>query len=338
MPHPDPVLTASLYSNRGLDGLVHGVVAPFRARLAERDPDGRWSLWWVRYSRGGEHLKLRLHGPQEGRELARELLARAAEAHFAALPPADPDAPRVSRPDAPAVDVEDEAAEDRPDRTLLWTQYRRSHVNLGPPVYLRHDGYVERFTACLAAGAELVLDQLHPDAGGKVAGAARQRVLLRGVFTGLGALGFSPEQRAAYLAYHRDWLLRFSLSDTEKETALREHFDRRVDGLAAIVDQLRRASATEWEVDAAPASGVEGRWRAALAGLMAWLEPFRGDPEYLVDPFTDDAACPAVFKVFHALANHLGVGMLDESFTHHLLLRVATPAPAEPVAELAGVA
>ena len=30
---------------------------------------------------------------------------------------------------------------------------------------------------------------------------------------------------------------------------------------------------------------------------------------------------PAIFKVFHGTANKLGLGMLPEALTHHLLLR-----------------
>lgn len=339
MAHPDPVLTANLYCDRGLDELIHGAVAPFRARLAEGGPAGRWSLWLVRYSRCGEHLKVRLHGPAGEREAARALLEEAVGAHFAALPPAAADAPRVSRADAPAIDLEDEATADYPDRTLLWTSYRRSHVNLGPVPFLRQDGYAERFTACLARAADLVLDTLLPDAGGKVPGAARQRVLLRGLFSGLAALGFSAAEREAYLAYHRDWLVRFTLSDPEKEGELLAAFDRRVEGMAPAAAQLRRAAAAEWGEGARPSAGAEGAWGEALAGLLAWLAPLRGDPEYRLDPFTDDAAFPAVFKAFHGLANQLGVRMLDEAFVHHLVLRAtaAEPAAVAAAAEPAGV-
>ena len=324
----DPVLTANIYCDRGLDALIQRAITPFRARLRESDPAGRWSLWLVRYSRCGEHLKVRVHGPEERRELARRLLEESVREHFAALPDAEP-APRVSRPDAPAIDTEDEAAADYPDRTLLWTRYRRSHVNLGPPAFLEDDRYTALFTACLARGADLVLDVLHPEPAGGVPGAARQRGLLRGLFSGLAALGFSADERAAYLAYHRDWLIRFNVAGPDAEAEARAGFDRRVEGMASTVQQLRRVAAAHWEGGAVAAAGAEGPWRDALSDLFAYLVRFRGDPAYRVDPFTDDAAFPPHFKVFHALANHLGVRMLDEAFVHHLVLRAAT---AEPVA------
>lgn len=326
---PDPVLTASVYANRGLDALIQGAVAPFRARLRERGPAGAWSLWMVRYSRCGEHLKLRIHGPEEGREDARRLLQVAVDAHFATLPPPNEGAPRVSRADAPAVDAEDEADADYPDRALLWTHYRRSHVNMGPPVHLGSDEYAARFTAAMAAGAGLVLDGLAPDAEGRFAGSARQRILLRGLLAGIAAAGFTAEEREAYLAYHRDWLIRFTLDDTQREAEAVAAFDRRVEAMSAAAEQVRRAAAALWDVpDAAPASAGEAAWCAALTALAGYLDRLRGDPAYDVDPFAGNAVFPPLFKAFHGLANQLGVGMLDEAFLHHLLLR-ATGSPVE---------
>jgi hypothetical protein len=333
MASADPVLTANIYSNRGLDELIHGAIVPFRQELRDRDPDGGWALWLVRYSRCGEHLKVRLHGPAGGRDAARELLERSVEAHFASLPPAPDEAPRVSRPDAPPIDVEDEAASDFPDRTLLWTRYRRSHVNLGPPPFLEDDRYAELFTACLGAGAELVLDALRPDSVGAFSGAARQRGLLAGLLGGLEALDLTAAERAAYLAYHRDWLVRFSVKHPAQQAEVGAHFDRRLDGMRPVVDKLRRSAAAQREARTRPGDAVQETWRGALADLRAYLVRFRGDPRFHVDPFTDDVVFPPVFKVFHSLANHLGVSMLDEAFVHHLLLHASADEPAARAAE-----
>jgi hypothetical protein len=330
----DPVLTASIYSNRGLDELIYGAIASFRARLREHDPAAAWSLWMVRYSRGGEHLKVRLHGPAQERELVQRLLEEAVEAHFAALPKPSKGVVRISRPDAPPIDPEDEALGDRPDRTLLWTGYRRSHVNLGPLPFLADDRYAELFTTALARGADLVLDALRPDAEGKIPGTLRQRALVLGLVNGIAALRFAAEDRAAYLAYHRDWLIRFNVADQEKEEELRARFDHRVEGMAPALEQVRRIAEAEWEAGSGlPAAG----WREAVSALFAYLARFRGNPEYRVDPFTDDAAFPPLFKIFHALANHLGVGMFDEAFVHHLLLRATAADLAGRVAERAKV-
>ncbi|MBV9773565.1 MAG: hypothetical protein JO040_06420 [Gemmatimonadetes bacterium] len=118
---------------------------------------------------------------------------------------------------------------------------------------------------------------------------------------------------------------------------MRAHFDRRVEGMAPAVEKVRRAAAAQWDGGARPVTGPEGAWGDALSDLLAYLVRFRGDPRYHGDPFTDDAVFPPIFKVFHALANHLGVSMLDEASLHHLLLRATAVAPIGQVAEAVGV-
>lgn len=331
----DPVLTANIYCDRGLDALIHGAITPFRARLRGSDPEGNWSLWLVRYSRCGEHLKVRVHGPPERRELARGLLEESVQAYFSGLSPAGEEV-RVSRTGAPPIDVEDDATSDYPDRTLLWTRYRRSHVNLGPPVFLEDDRYTALFTACLGSGADLVLDFVQPDGTGKVPGATRQRGLLRAVFGGLAAAGFSADERAAYLAYHRDWLVRFNVAGPEAEAELLASYDRRAEGSASTLEQLRKIAARLWGGAPGIVTGADADWRDALSALVEYLARFRGNPEYRLDPFTDDPVFPPLFKAFHALANHLGIGMLDEALVHHLVLR-ATASRAADAEEVAVV-
>jgi hypothetical protein len=321
----DPVLTANIYCDRGLDALIHDAITPFRSRLRDSDPEGHWSLWLVRYSRCGEHLKVRLHGPPERRELARRLLEESVHAHFASLPASGAEG-RVSRTDAPAIDAEDEATSDYPDRSLVWTRYRRSHVNLGPPRLLDDDRYAALFTACLGCGADLVLDFLQLDGTGKVSGGARQRGLLRALFSGLAAVGFSSDERATYLAYHRDWLVRFNVSRPQSDVLA--SYDRRVEGMASTVEQLRQIASAQWECPSERPAGADAAWQNTLSALVAYLVQFRGDPEYRLDPFTEDPVFPPLFKAFHALANHLGVGMLDEAFLHHLVLRATIVQPA----------
>ncbi|HEX2205092.1 MAG TPA: lantibiotic dehydratase C-terminal domain-containing protein [Longimicrobium sp.] len=321
MHHPDPVLTASLYSNRGLDDVVAQVVAPFRHALAAEAP-GAWGLWMVRYSRCGEHLKLRLHGPAGAEETAARLLAEAAERHFASLPDPEPGAARVSRADAPPIDEDDRREEDYPDRTLRLTRYLRSYVNLGWKGHLDDDRYVGLMTAAFAAGAARILDAVDA-AGGRFPASGRQTVLLRAVVDGLAAAGLDGAGKAAFLAFHRDWLVRWNVADEEREAAAAAQFDVRLGAMARTVEQVGALARARWE-----AGPADDAWSAAVAALVAYTEGFRGDPAYNVDPFTDEPSFPPLFKVFHSLGNALGVGMLDEAFTHHLVLRAAAPAPA----------
>jgi hypothetical protein len=270
----------------------------------------------VRYAKGGMHLKVRVHGPGAGGTRARDLLRESVERFFATLPPRDPEAPRAGRPELPAVDEEDAAREPHPDRSLLWTTYRRSHVNLGPDVFLEDDGYVARMCTALAAAGELALDTLEPG----VTGGRRLTALRRAVLAGLRAAELDAGQRAAYLAYHRGWLLRFLFWQQEKEDEAVATFDQQAGRMGAAVDGLRR--------DVEGEAGERGEWEHAVASLAAHVSGYRGTPGSDVDPFSADPVFPAVFKAFHGLANQLGVDMRNEAFVHHLLLRAHEPRPA----------
>lgn len=322
--HPDPVLSASIYRSGRIDGLIRGAVVPFRLRLGQAFPDGECRLWMLRYARSGSHLKVRLHGPEAVRPVAERLLAEAVESHFLrAAAPVEGEA-RVSRPNSPPIDEDDDTAEDYPDRTLRWTRYRRIHICLGPKLFLEDDRYVGLFTVCLGRGAEVVFDALGTEGDDDLPGSARLKALQNALIAGLSAARFSRDERAAYLAYHRDWLLRFVLPSRAREEEMLAGFERRADGMAALLDQARRTT-SGWELTPpAPAAPSLVRWRESVSDLLHHLEPFRHDPAYRVDPFSEDASFPSLFKVCHSLANQLGVDMLNEAYVHHLLLRATT--------------
>ena len=328
---PDPVLTASIYCNARLDRVVHQAVAPFLERLGALDPGAPWLAWWVRYSKNGDHLKLRLHGPAGRRDEARALLAETVEAFFAALPPAPEGEERVSRRTVPSIDAEDDAPADHPDRALLWTTYARSAVSFGPRQLLGDDAYVARITAALGRGAALVLEATTLGPDGAIPGSARQRALLKALVAGVGAAGFTPEERAEYLAYHRDWLLRFSVADSEKEAELLAGFDGQIAGMGATVAQLRRVAEGQWAPRAEEDDATtEGRLRAAVSALCTYAAPLGDDPGWNADPFTDRSTFPVLFKALHGVANQVGLNMPNEAFLHHLLLHAA--GAAEPAA------
>jgi hypothetical protein len=324
---PDASVSANVYANNRIDGVVRGAVVPFRDALARNGLADRWGLWMVRYARGGAHLKIRLHGPDEERALVRGLLEDAVERCLAQLP-ADA-APRVSRPRGVPVDPEDEFEGDYPDRSMVWTRYRRSGVSLGPDADLRaDDGYVARLVTCLAAGADLVIDALAAGAE-PPSDSARLKILLGVMVSGLTALEFTSEERSAYLAFHRDWMLRFALPDSDREASVLARFDARVEAIAPVVEQVR-ADTARWDDDPfAPASSpAEDRWRDALREFFAWLQPLRGDLARLAEPFGKDPAFSPVFKVFHGVGNQLGLDMLNEGLVHHILLAALAAEPA----------
>ncbi len=77
-----------------------------------------------------------------------------------------------------------------------------------------------------------------------------------------------------------------------------------------------------------PARRGFGHWPLRL--LADYLEGFRGDPAYQLDPFTDEPAFTGVFKGIHGVANQLGLPMAEEAFTHHLLQGLRAPEKPPP--------
>lgn len=326
MTNPDPVLTFNVYCNKRIDAVVYGAVAPFLGRLRADSAGERWSLWMVRYPRRGEHLKLRLHGPTEDSSRVGDLLTEAVDALFASLPPAPAEEERFSRPRVPPIDSEDAGEDDAPDRSLLRTQYLRSHINLGPRVFLDDDEYVARVVDGLARGAELALHGLRPADDGTVPGPARQRALLKALVAGLAGAGLSSGERACYLAYHRNWLLRFGLADEAQEAEMVARYDERLERMGPAKKQLRAAALAQWDDGAMPAAGPEAEWRGSIGRLADFASRFRGDPGYQLDPYSNDPCFPVIFKVFHGTANQIGLGLKEEVFVHHFLLRSVTAA------------
>jgi hypothetical protein len=329
---PDPILTANLYASGLLDEAIRQVVAPFRREVRARDVQGSWRLWLVRYARGGEHLKIRLHGPAEVRPWAEEALAAAAARFFAGVTGIDT-GPRRSREDAPPIDAEDEDPEERQDRSLVWTRYRRSQVSLGGKPFLLDDRYVALVIDCLSQGCEITLDALET-AQGKVAPGLRQNALLDLLITGLAGAGLRPEGLTAYLAYHRDWLIRFGLRGHEEAggpAALLQRFDAQTARMTGTLAPLRRIALQVWDGGGAGLDDDRSAWSRAVTDLLGHVRPLCSDPDYHLDPRAGDPVFPPLFKVCHGVANQLGLAPLEEAFAHHILLN-AVVGPGEPEA------
>jgi hypothetical protein len=333
--YPDPFLTTNIYCAGLLDRAIHDVAAPFWRELREQAPGFDGYLWVMRYGKAGEHLKVRLHGSAETEPLARRLLTERAESFLSSLTtPAEPPK-KQGWVGAPPIDDVDDTATDHPDRTFQWTTYGRSHVSLGGKPFLLDDQYRALMTRCLAQGCEMVLP-LETDAKGLFPHRVRQSTLLKALIGGIAALGFPPERRAEYLAYHRDWLLRFILpkdrrSEAEPVQQFIQIFNDRLPGMAGSVSSLRQVALVQWTGgEQAVADGPGAGWRRSLSDLLQYIRPFCSDPDYQLDPFATDPAFSPVFKVFHGLANQLGLNLADEGFAHHLLL-AATAGESVPV-------
>lgn len=309
--YPDPLVTANIYASGLLDDVLLRVVAPFRRDV--QDIFGETNLWVVRYSRGGQHLKVRVHGAPEHHDQIRKLLATRAETFFESLRNVPPVSPRISKPSAPAIDVEDALENEFSDRSMVWTTYQRSHVTLGMKPWLSDDTFVALACECLARGCDLTLAAA--ESGGLGSLATRQKLLIELLMPALVALGLDSDEKAlSYLAYHRDWLLRFFVAETAKEQQLLRHFEEKT---AAIPEALESFRSVTGRLRAHPPGD---RWSGALSELAAYLKKFSGRSEYDLDPFTREVSFPPAFKVLHGLANQIGMPPLQEAYVHHVLI------------------
>jgi hypothetical protein len=331
---PDPLITANIYCSGRLDEVLQRCLVPFLEEARRIAPSDSVYLWTMRYPRGGEHLKVRLHAPPPYGAPLGDALAQAAAQFLATLvePTAtgastDKPDPAPKRDAAPSIDREDEAS--HPDRSFVPTTYQRSHVSLGAPPFLLDDRYAARVTYCLGQGCQITLNALGAHAAQQVPFRIRQTTLLKTIVGALAGAGWSPEQRIAYLAYHRNWLIRFLLAKTqqgnERVTELLAQFAQNVTRLGQGMRAIEQMAAAQWarpqgtDDTVAPADA----WRRGIHDLALYVSSFADRPEYRVDPFARDQAFAAVFKVLHGLANQLGLKPFDESFAHHLLLHAA---------------
>ncbi len=310
-PYPDPSITANIYASGLLDDVLLQVVVPFW-RDAQNVSEESY-LWVVRYSRGGQHLKVRIHSAPALAGKLKQALAHHAEIYFASLRDLPPASPRIGNSSLPPIDVEDKTETEFPDRTLVWTTYQRSHVTLGMKPWLKDDSFAAIACQCLARGCDLTL-------GAYAAGAMqslgdRQKLLLQALLPALAGLDMDSDTRAAsYLRYHRDWLLRFFIAETAKEQQLLRYFEEKAASMSAALEKFHH---TALQMRSQPPTGP---WPDALREFASYIAEFQGRNEYDLDPFTDDVTFPPTFKVLHGLANQIGMPPLQEAFVHHLLL------------------
>jgi hypothetical protein len=314
---PDPTLTANIYASGYLDRVLLQVMVPFRTAIRSTWPIDECYFWLMRYNRGGEHLKIRIYTAPENREHVKDLLAFHAEEFFVQARNLPRDQTRnISKPRVPAIDLEDDAAELSPDLSIVWTNYRRTHVSFPGSPWLEDDRLIACSGRALAGGCELFLMTLESGAAGSIG--ARHTFLGDTVLSALRPLELCEPSRAIeYLRYHRDWLLRFFLVDTPTEERTLKLFSEQA---------LRIPGTIEWLAERArmiePSDHSHGQrfWHDALGDLARYAVRFRGRESHQIDPFAPDEAFPPIFKVLHGLGNQIGLRPLQEAYVHHLAL------------------
>lgn len=310
----DPSITANIYASGMLDDVVLEAIFPFWVELERSQPSRRNFLWLMRYARRGEHLKIRVHCAPAAVECLKVELSRALDAWIERQAGVEAVDVRCINPNAPAIDVEDDQAEPHPDRSFLWTQYRRTHVSLPGSPWLNDDTFAGLAYRCLSESTNVVMRAF---AERRTLGDGdKQSLLAKSLIGALDAAGLlSPALAGEYFRFHRDWLLRFFVRDSSKETEIRARFSEQADRSAARASLLTLAERV-WR------HGSPDPWPSTLQHMVCYVGQFEGNPEYQIDPFTSNIAFPPLFKMFHGMANQLGVLPFQEAYVHHLLASV----------------
>lgn len=329
----DPILTANIYASGLVDNLLQQGIVPFWRDMQGVRPDGDCWLWIMRYARGGEHLKIRLHGERAVVDSLRPLLHSHVEKWIEKARTYLAADPRVSNPKAPPIDAEDKVDSDFADRNFLATTYGRSYVSLPASPWLEDENFVALACGCLAATTGVFLTAV--DEQGELSDGSKQSLLAKSLISALGASGLGDRTSATeYLAFHRDWLLRFFISESSKELEIRAHFDAQA-GSSTARTKLAQLSDEEWARNSG-AQEVEP-WLRTFAALSAYTQSFAGSGEHQIDPFTTNVNFPPLFKMLHGMANQFGVTPLHEAYVHHLLIKAVEDHSLVPAQELAPV-
>ena len=320
---PTPLLSASVYGQKQHDLLLDEFIRPFWSTSMLRMAGG--FLWTMRYGGGGEHLKLRLHGPDRYEAETRHSLTTVLDNFVESLPPSDsgPVYPGLF----PSIDPEDEEDGVRPDRFWRWTTYRPSPFVLGAEKLAQDPTLAALYAHAQSAVAEIVMTQVAPLRLQPSFATLRQSLFIRMLVISFSSLGFSAAEREAYLRHHRDWLVRFLIAKERSSESSPDNtlapLRERVAAMGPKIDTIRQLLETSPKGFSHPIFGV---WQERLSEFFKYVADFRGDAAYDLDPYTDDYAFLPLFKLLHGACNQFGLRLRNEIYIHHLLLAAASEA------------
>ncbi|CAM3113447.1 hypothetical protein G4177_15125 [Corallococcus sp. ZKHCc1 1396] len=320
--HREPLLTANIYCDGFIDELIHQVMAPFLAEMRLSHGEDVL-LWLMRYSLRGEHLKVRMYGPEAAAGAARKALSAAVDRFMATLPAPVPGAGRAENRLIAALDEEDIGDTPRPDRTLLWTHYRLQPSHMGCEPLSSTAGFAEGYIRCLAEATRVVLMQPLPEGGRPARTAARTALFTRFLLGALAGLGLRPEEECEYLVFHRDWLLAGTSDSPSQAIEFLEHRvakeGRTLQRLTAIALERhagRPAPGHDAFTNWSGALGIHGRQALVACGVSvaAGLSPEQR-PLFFA----------AVARVLHNTANVVALDISNEVYLLHLLGHALRP-------------
>ncbi len=319
----DSIVAADIVCPGRLDAALREVVAPLRDDLETLSADREIALWFLRDTRRGGTLQVRLQGAPEFLPGLREAVADRAERFVAESSSAPDDAGVENQPDV-----------SRTGWTWALDEPPASVFGIGP---LQDDDAYRRYRIeGLSRGSELALSWVLSPAAGAPRRPSAQSLFAHTVATAKPIVDRSSCGWGGYLRYHRDTLMRSLVQRHPQARAkvaeLIDRFDQQADSSSDVVDQLR-------QLVSEPATGVRasesrqlGEWLLTLEVLVAYLEsdgaPLITNPE----PFAEQGLFSPVLGWLHTLANQLGVDKLNEALTLHLVLRATGHPPGDTVA------
>ena len=311
---PDPILSANIYMAGRLDEVIRTLVPQVRSLTAEL---GGGYLWFLRYHRCGEHLKLRIHAPIENANNIRLAVGetlRQYVGHTIARAAVNALTGSSQKP----IDEEDDATRDYPDHSFIWTKYRRSVITFGSPQFVHDDECTRTFTKALAASGQIATDTILTT--GASSFAMRAKILQTLIMQALQTTKIKDVHE--YASYHRDWLIRFihrlskaAVSETELVTHLDKCYVLRgqhtqTQAAEPLLTDDRRSDAGVW-------CDAVSLWAVQRARVISECSP-------IGDGYTNDPLFPQLFKLLQNVANQLGFRLLEEALVLHGLCRAST--------------
>ncbi len=163
---------------------------------------------------------------------------------------------------------------------------------------------------CLREATDILLSALQSNPNDRFEHAQRWQIVLTLVASGVQRLLKTDDRRRAYLAYHRDWLIRYPILRRGLGRAKAEELLRVLDTQRQQLGPLTCSQiAAQQDCVSTPAMR---RWHRALKELSPCADQ--------TDPFTSDPLFPALLRLHHALARLFGLALLDEASIYHALL------------------
>jgi hypothetical protein len=308
IPVPLPIISANIYCHGLLDELLRQTILPFWRSTKVALPQS--CLWVIRYARGGQHLKIRLHVPAEMRMVITTLLGDAVEKFFSELSPST-GVERDAAAHLPPIDPEDQADGLRPDRSLIWTRYYYSPELIGAESLSAAAGFEAVFIRCRAAATEVALDWLEALDTGEIPMRKRMALAIKLLLAAVCGVHSHAEMRVRYLNFQRDWLLRVNLDSKQALTFLERKTDELLTQQIALGPLVTATSLR---------GGVLGTWCEAIGDLVRFcLDQLNRQDLSDLDSTSEILVYFVISRVVHNAMNLAAIGTSNEAYICQLL-------------------